>query len=307
MAGSDGRMRPSFRQNGTVSGRFSVERIQLQAIPHDYRLSEFEVLEGLPTPRALISRGIPEGWALWELDLANAEARVAALYAGCDPMLEAFASGADIHGLTAKALFTTDETDPRWSELRTQAKRGNFSLIFGVGPETFQDSLAKEGSYMSLPAVQDLIRDWNRLYPQYRRAIEVHEERVLARQRKYGYGWLGTVNGERRWFTEKEDPHKAFNQRVQANLAQLGIDWWLAAEAHVAEMLSARVVDGVDLQTGAYVGGVGAVLMVHDSLDLLVPDDEFGRALVQDAQDIGAAIWADRFPGVGGRVDATPW
>ncbi len=83
MAGSDERLRGTFRQNGTASGRFSIERVQLQAIPHNYRLGGYEALDGLPTPRDLIGSGVPAGLKLWELDLANAELRIAAWRAKC--------------------------------------------------------------------------------------------------------------------------------------------------------------------------------------------------------------------------------
>ena len=57
---SDGRLRTCFRQvtrgrgdaaGGTRSGRFSVERINLQAIPHDYKLRLLDEPWPVPTPR----------------------------------------------------------------------------------------------------------------------------------------------------------------------------------------------------------------------------------------------------------------
>jgi DNA polymerase I-like protein with 3'-5' exonuclease and polymerase domains len=36
--GKDGRLRTNFRQTGTVTGRWSSQRVNLQALPHDYRL-----------------------------------------------------------------------------------------------------------------------------------------------------------------------------------------------------------------------------------------------------------------------------
>src|SRR6185295_9947224 len=74
--GQDGRLRTYFRQNGTRSSRFSVERVNLQAIPQDYRLSDHSALDGIITPRGIIGNAVPEGWRLFELDLAQAELRV---------------------------------------------------------------------------------------------------------------------------------------------------------------------------------------------------------------------------------------
>lgn len=301
MCGSDGRLRCSIRQNGTVSSRFSVERIQLQAIPQNYRLSGFSVLEGIPTPRSLIAAGVPDGWKLWELDLSQAELRVAASFAGCKLMLEAIDRGEDLHGNTAIALFEVTPEHPEWGFYRNIAKRGNFSLIFGVGWVKFQATLEKEtGIRLSDEEAQRIVRDWNALYPEYKRTIYRHMNKVEDRMSKnQGVGWIDLRNGERRWFTPGEETHKAFNQRVQPNLAQFGIDWWLWSEQHLMEELGDEPV-----VTSDFVGHVGMVMTIHDSQILLLPDTERGSALVAEIQDYGRALWAERFPGVPGDIDA---
>lgn len=314
MVGADGRLRAGFRQNGTRSSRFSVERVQLQAIPHDYRLAGFAGLDGIPTPRTLIAQGVPEGYVLWELDLANAEARVAALFAGCRTMLRMFEQGEDLHGATAKALFggrmfggrlfDGTKADPQWDHVRNVAKRGNFSFIFGVGWQTFAETVEREtGIVLSEAESKRIVREWNQVYPEYAVAIDRHSRKVEQRQRRYGRGWIETINGERRWFTKHEDTHKAFNQRVQTNLAQFGIDWWLRVE----EITRGVYGDEPVVADGRYIGRIGMVMVIHDSMLLLLPDDEQGRATVKVAQRIGAEMWAQRFTGVPGAVDAKRW
>lgn len=313
-AGRDGRLRPGFRQNGTASGRFSVENIQLQAIPNDYKVRG-GALAGLATPRELIGRGVPDGWELWELDLAQAELRVAAHYARCERMLELIRADQDLHGDAAQQLFGVNPGGERWGEMRQVAKRANFSLIFGVGWRKLQADIEEQtGIRLDDGEAQQLVRDWNGLYPEFKRAIREHADRVLSRYIESGderLGWLGMANGERRWFTRgdiefynpelmrnERNAHKAFNQRVQPNLAQYAIDWWLQSEQAIQERLGSESQE---------VGGVGAVLMVHDSLVLLVPAGEQGRELVEMARRIGLRLWAERFPGLPGGVDASPW
>lgn len=298
MAGEDGRLRGSVRQNGTRSGRFSIERVQLQAVPHDYKLAGFSSLEGIPTPRQLIGAGVPEGWALWELDLANAEARVAAQMANCKKMLYMIDQGMDLHGETAIELFSKYPEDPDWGKYRSVAKRANFSLIFGVGWETLQEAVdVQTGIILGEGETRKLVKDWNNLYPEYRRAIDKTSRVVEARQRQYGRGWVQTANGERRWFTPNEESHKAFNQRVQANLAQFGIDWWLAGDQAIEQALTSE-----ELETG------GLVMLIHDSMVLLLPTAA-GRDLkvVEQVQKIGTDLWAERFPGLPGGLDAKLW
>lgn len=304
-AGEDGRLRTSVRQNGTISGRFSVENIQLQAIPHDYRLGD--VFEGLKSPRTLIADGVPEGFQLWELDLAQAELRVAALYAKCAPMLELIHAGEDLHGETAKQLFKVDPSSSEWGMWRNVAKRGNFSFIFGIGWAGFQEAIKNEtGIEFSETESKSIVRDWNGLYPQYKQAIRKHSDIVVKRIQQHGVGWLTMPNGERRWFTRQDaeydwnnnlSVHKAFNQRVQPSLAQFGIDLWLESEQYLMSIYGDDIIEGV--------GRIGMVLMIHDSQVLLLPKGE--TEPVDHILGIGSDMWAKTFPGVPGALDAKKW
>ena len=296
MAGPDGRLRASIRQNGTVSSRFSVERVQLQAIPHDYRLNGYEALEGIKTPRQLIAAGVPEGYQLWELDLAQAELRVAALFAGCQRMLDLIENDQDLHGDAATQLFNVTPADEDWGQMRNVAKRANFSLIFGVGAEKLQGDIeAQTGLVLSLDETRRLVRDWNGLYPEFQQAIRFHMNKVEERMKSHphGLGWVTVKNGERRWFQSGEETHKAFNQRVQPSLAQFGIDWWTAVENDLRHELTDPKA--------------GMVMVIHDSMVLLLPDDERGEAMSQSAADVAIDLWGGWFDGVPGGVDRKRW
>lgn len=298
MAGEDGRLRGSVRQNGTRSGRFSISRVQLQAIPHDYRLAGFTGLDGIPTPRQLIAEGVPKGYRLWELDLANAELRVAALMAKCTRMLKLIGVGADLHGDAATQLFNADPMDDDWGQRRGVAKRANFSLIFGVGWVKLQDDIdVQTGLIMRDDETQALVRDWNKLYPEYQREIRKTMGVVETRQKRHGYGWTQMFNGERRWFVPNEETHKGFNQRVQPTLAQYGINWWLEADAMIEREL---------VKLGEDTEKFGLVMLIHDSMVLLLPEGEDER-IVKGVQDIGVRLWGETFPGVPGGVDAKQW
>jgi uracil-DNA glycosylase family 4 len=83
----NGRLHPSFKLHGTVTGRLSCENPNLQQVPRDPRI------------RTLISA--PEGWSLIEADLSQIELRIAAELANERAMIEAFQTGVDVHWLTA--------------------------------------------------------------------------------------------------------------------------------------------------------------------------------------------------------------
>lgn len=303
--GPDGRLRVAFRQNGTVSTRFSVERCNLQAIPQDYRLSDYAILAGIATPRQIIANAVPDGWRLYELDLEQAELRVGAMFAKCHKMIDMIKAGVDLHTYTTKGLFPEiPEDDPLFkAKWRQVGKRGNFSLGFGSQAKTFKAMVSKEcGIVLEMPQAERIVRDWNALYPEFGRAITKHMHVVENRQSKFGYGWLTLVNGERRWFKEFEEAHKAFNQRVQANLAQFGIDWLLMTDPFLAENKELHERAAKD-----NIGEPGLVLTIHDSQMLLLPDDDFGRDLANQCAGFGTELWSQMFPDVPGGVSFHAW
>lgn len=296
--GTDGRLRMRVRVNGTVSSRFSAERVNLQAIPQDYRLSSHSILDGIPTPRSLIGLGIQrlDGYAGWELDLAQAELRVGAMFAKCDKMLEMIANNEDLHAFTTKELFPQIDPDgPEFFKYRQVGKRGNFSLGFGSGGETFRRMIRKEtGIDLGVAGSDRIVRTWNRLYPEWGAAIDKHMTVVTRRQNKHKQGWIDLLNGERRWFQRFEDTHKAFNQRVQGNLAQFGIDWMLQSNQYLESC-------GLDSFRE------GLVLTIHDSQVLLLPDTAEGEEMAKACAEFGRSLWKEWFPGVPGDVDTKRW
>lgn len=301
--GTDGRLRCAFRQNGTRSTRFSVERLNLQAIPHDYRLSAHSILDGILTPRQIIANAVPDGWRLYELDLEQAELRVATIFAKCKTMDQMIRDGEDLHRYTTLSLFDVEPDTDEFFQWRQVGKRGNFSLCFGSGGATFRAMVSKEtGIILGEEQADRIVRDWRHLYPEFGRAIDKHMWVVQRRQAKNGHGWVSAINGERRWFQQYEEAHKAFNQRVQLNLAQFGIDWMLKTDPFLTnnkELHQRAKRDGI--------GEPGLVMTIHDSEVLLLPDDEFGQSLAEQCAQFGRDLWVEWFPQIPGGVDFHAW
>ena len=279
--GNDGRLRTSYRQTkehdtgGTVSGRFSVQRINLQAIPHKSKLTGLP--EGTPTPRQFFHP--KPGHELWELDLQQAELRVAARMANCTRMLQLIEQDADLHSVTARELFGATESDPDWFKYRQISKRGNFSLIFGVGPDTFRQTLETQaGIEMQRSEAADFIQAWRKLYPEYMTKIDL--DSTYADRN----GYIPTIGGRRRWFYPGEYTHKAFNQRVQGALAEFAKSWAIETEKQHPNVL---------------------VLLVHDS-EVLEIEQQQARATVDSVINIGAEMGTRWFKVPMG-VDANQW
>lgn len=291
-AGSDRRIRTNFRHTGgTKSGRLSSTRINLQAVPKDYSLH-------LPvsTPRQLVAQEVRNaypGWQLWECDLMQAELRLAAMDAKCEPMLDAIRHGRDLHGETAEQLFGVTPDDDNWDLYRSIAKRGNFSLQFGSGPKTFQTMLRDQaGVDMPFAQVRQIVYDWRDLYPEFGFAIE----RNMAFCDIHGY--VPLIGGRKRWYSDGEDTHSAFNQRIQGSLAYFAKLWTLDTDQRLRYL--------VDQGRRARIGRAGLILTVHDSQVLLLPEDSAAQ-VVQSVIDSARDLWAGLFPGVPGGADAERW
>lgn len=303
--GQDGRLRAYFRVNGTRSTRSSVERVNLQAIPQDYRLSDHAALDGIITPRGIIANAVPEGWRLYELDLAQAELRIGTMIAKCKLMEEMIRNDEDLHTFTTKALFPKiPEDNPLFkSKWRQVGKRGNFSLMFDAKGPTFKAMVSKEtGIILEDHEAVRIVYDWNRLYPEFSRAVLRHQRVVEKRQSQNGFAWIDLVNGERRWFHEYEEAHKAFNQRVQANLGQFAIDWMRETERFLSENRALQRKAAKD-----QIGEPGLLLTVHDSQILLLPDDALGENLARECANTGVRLWDQMFPRIPGGVDFKRW
>lgn len=296
--GADGRLRARIKQireatktSDNMADRYSIERVNLQAMPHDGKLAS--ALEGLDVPsvRGLIAYEVKTnypGWELWEFDLAQAELRVGALLANCGKMLDAFAEGKDLHQMTAEAIGV-----PR----NPVAKSSNFLLIFDGGWNTFRSQVKKqtlgrpEGPVILTPKqAKDIVYPWKRLYPQYKRMADQWED--FANRT----GYVPLANGQLRWFTPREDKRKAWNQRVQGSIAQFFQEWLLLVE----EICETAGVMRMGEESG--IGGAGPLMTVHDSIMCLLP-----TSLVEElSKKIKAAavkLWDEMFAGVPGDVD----
>lgn len=297
----DGRLRARFKQTAVRTGRLSIQRAQLQAVPHNHVLKNDEILGKYQTPRDLIPAAEP-GWERWEMDLAQAELRVAAWMARARNMLQIIADGRDPHGELAMASFGVKKGDDDWFKYRQVGKRGNFSLIFGISPKRLKDDIKTQtGVVVSLDEATDLRDTFNDMHPEFRRAIKIESARVRD-QRSTGEYFVLLVNGRKngifsyeldRDFDEETNKpvgpvkgmHKAFNRRVQGSIGEFAKAWMVKADQFLMEQLAD--LDPEDRH--------GLLLQIHDALMISVPDDERGAELARQVRQIGIDLWDEWF------------
>lgn len=282
--GPDNRIRARVRQIGTVSTRFSIERANLQAMPHDGKLEglAFVGLEDLPTPRQLIAQQVadtmPE-WVLMEYDLSQAELRLGALLANCKKMLAAYFDDVDLHTFTAEQLGAP----------RQVGKVANLSLEYGAGPTTLGNMMVKmtKGKVKMQPwELKQIHTGFHQAYPELNRAIERWDR--YAQRNKF----VPLIGGQNRYIRYGEDTRLAWNQHVQGSLGQYMLHWLLEIEGlcHRFGVHKRAAADGI--------GGAGLLMEVHDSAITLIPRDleaEFSHAVKKQGID----LWRDYFGYIG--------
>lgn len=251
LTGKDGRLRTCHRQGKVVSGRLSVERVQLHAIPHDSRMPKVEGL--IPVREFFYSA---PGFQNWEFDISQAEIRIATAVARCQPMLDGIEAGDDSHSIACRLMFADqfagfegrEEEHPKWDEFRQVAKRCNLGILYGAGVKVIQEQIAKfTGITYPLRQIGGFRDRWLEAFPEFGDALERAQKRAEAQ------GFVKLHNGRIRWFSEFEPSHKAFNQFVQGSLAEVMKDVMCEVEDTYPDAL---------------------LLQIHDSLILEIPDDK---------------------------------
>ena len=273
LVGKDGRLRTSFRQTKVVSGRLSVERVQLQAIPHDYQLQTLGVsgVRSFFKPR--------EGYEIWEMDLSQAEIRVATAIAGCTAMRERLERGEDAHDATTKLVFKLEKSDPRWDQYRSIGKRLTFGMLYGAGVRTTREQIQTHaGVDASESEVRQWVSEYRATFPEFVQAARYADQAVQSR------GWVKLTTGRLRHWGFEEQSHKAFNAVIQGGVAET---------MKIAMIEVEKQIPGVLL------------LQIHDSMVLEVPADE-ATEIVTRAKQILTDTFGKQF-GIEFRADDKQW
>ena len=118
-----GRLHADFRQIGAPTGRFACTNPNIQQVPHatEYR----RCFSGHPENRKLVIA-----------DYSQIELRILAEFSNDTAYMDAFNSGADLHKVTAAQVFNV-AVDQVSKDQRDFAKRLNFGVVYGLGPQRF--------------------------------------------------------------------------------------------------------------------------------------------------------------------------
>ncbi len=244
LMGQDNRVRTTFNQMATATGRLSSSNPNLQNIP----------VRGAMGQRMRACFTAPEGALLVSADYSQIELRVLAHYAQDPTLLAAFHDGADIHSRTAGLLYDTAPEDVT-KEQRRNAKTINFGLIYGMGAT----KLAQELGISLAESRAFIARYFERLAK-----LKTFYDSVEEEARKQGY--VTTLAGRRRLLPDIA----ASSQQLQSLAKRQAINTLIqGSAADIIKLAMLAVYHDPVLQSM----GVKLLLQVHDELLLEAPKE----------------------------------
>lgn len=246
----DGRIRTTFNQKVTATGRISSTEPNLQNIP--VRMELGRMIRKVFVPK--------EGCVFIDGDYSQIELRVLAHISGDEKLIEAYQKDMDIHRITASEVFHTP-LDEVTSLQRRDAKAVNFGIVYGISSFGLSQDLS-----ISRKQAAEYIEKYFATYPKVKEFLDHAVEQ--AKQE----GYVTTMFGRRRPIPELNSGNfmqRSFGERVAMNspiqgtaadiikIAMIRVDKRL-----MEENLKARLL-----------------LQVHDELLIEAPEEEVEQVM----------------------------
>ncbi len=244
LVNKDGRIRTTFNQTGTATGRLSSSNPNLQNIP----------VRGIQGQRMRACFTASEGHLLVSADYSQIELRVLACISTEPTLIQAFREDADIHARTASLLFDIEPSSVS-SDQRRMAKTINFGLIYGMGAQKLGHDLG-----LSLAEARNFITNY------FKHLSRLREFYSQVKAEASAQGFVTTLSGRRRLLPgihSSSAQLRALAERQAVNSVIQGS----AADIIKLAMLAVQR-DGILQELNAHL-----VLQIHDELLIEVPSE----------------------------------
>ena len=261
---SDGKIRTTFNQTITATGRLSSTDPNLQNIPMREDLG-----------RRIRKCFYPEeGCVFVDADYSQIELRVLAHMSGDEKLIEAYREAKDIHRTTASQVFHVP-FDEVTDQMRRNAKAVNFGIVYGISSFGLSQGLS-----ISRKEAQDYINDYFHTYPK----IKAFLDRLVRNAREKGYA--ESLFGRRRPVPGLKSSNflqRSFGERVAMNSPIQG------TAADIIKIAMIRVFNRLRKE------GMQSklILQIHDELLIEAPNDEAERARALLEEEMKAAASLD--------------
>ncbi len=245
LTNEDGRLRTTFLQTGTSTGRLASEKPNLQNIPQESiwskKIRDVFVAE--------------DGFSLVSFDYSQLELRLLAHVSGDKNLKEAFAKNLDIHKITASQIFGVPPNLVTKEERRI-GKTLNFGIVYGMGAR----ALSETGG-IGLKEAETFIKKYFERFP----AIKTWQEKVKKEVAVKGFA--ENMNGRKRWFTESFNPMtRSENERAAVNMPIQSL------EADILKTAMTRAMSFMK-ENGLADSRMRLLLTIHDELLFEMQDD----------------------------------
>jgi len=259
------RLRTTFHQTATATGRLSSSDPNLQNIP-------VRTEAGRKIRRAFVAE---EKCRLLSADYSQLELRIVASIADDKKMKEIFREGGDIHQATAAEINQTpvEKVTP---EMRRAAKALNFGVIYGMSVFGFARSAG-----ISRDRAKEFIKNYMEKFKGVARYIE--QSKIDAKKK----GYAETLWGRRRYLPELNSPNFAVKNAAERMAINMPIQGTAAdiikiAMIKIDKFIAEKNRDGTD-------HGLFPLLQVHDELIFSVQNDgikEIAREIKKIMEDV---------------------
>lgn len=264
----DGRIHPNWKTHGTVSGRLSCSKPNLQNLP---KVDDDES----PTIATKYGNEIrdffrsAEGHVLISADYVNLEAALLA-YETLEPdLLAVFSQGLNLHDINTRSLFRIDKDHPLWGEGRKASKVFFFGGIsYGGGPRKVFENITIKApklrlTYSTFVQAQNNWFEDHRLYVAWKENLknEIETTRYITTELGRGRVFVGN---------NKDILKQALDYKIQSPGASL-IN---RAMVRIQERLEAEQLDAF------------FVLQIHDELILEASEKDAERAAIIQREEM---------------------
>lgn len=242
---ADGRIRTTFEQTVTATGRLSSTNPNLQNIP--IRIELGKAIRKVFHPR--------DGFVFVDADYSQIELRVLAHMSGDENLIDAYRQNQDIHRATASVVFGVP-FDEVTEQQRRNAKAVNFGIVYGISAFGLGEDLD-----ISRQEAQSYIDDYYKAYP----GLKSFLDGCVSEAKEKGYSL--TMYGRRRPIPELSSSNfmqRNFGERVAMNAPIQG------TAADIIKIAMNRVYDRLERE------GLASklILQVHDELLIEAKQDE---------------------------------
>ena len=246
---ADGRIRTSFNQTITATGRLSSTDPNLQNIPMRMEL-------GRQIRKCFFPK---EGCVFVDADYSQIELRILAHMSGDEKLIEAYKNARDIHRATAAEVFHVP-FDEVTDELRRKAKAVNFGIVYGISSFGLSQGLS-----ISRQEAAAYIKEYFATYPR----IHIFLQHLVTNAKKEGAAY--SMFGRRRPVPELASSNfaqRSFGERIAMNSPIQG------SAADIIKIAMVRVFRRLRKEQMRS----RLILQIHDELLIEAPAEEAERA-----------------------------